>query len=122
MSGISYAVNQVSIDQIPELLLPWWQYIVVITGSVPWIALAGFGRNVFGFARIYFRKDRTEEFDYNKLYETLTLYVGGITTIVSFTSMLPEPWNEIVGGILSAGVVIIDLVLSEIRHMREQPS
>lgn len=119
MQGIGIGIKQVSIENVPELLLPFWKYIVLVVGSTPWIVLAGFGRNVLGFARVYFRKDRLEAYDYNKLYETLTLYLGSITTIVAFTATLPEPWNEIGSAVGSAIVIVVDLVRSEISHLRE---
>lgn len=119
LSAMDVLVKGVNVDDIPNILLPYWNYIVIFFSSTPWIVLIGLGRNVYGYLRVYYRNHRQVAYDPDKLYETITLYTGGIVTLVAITSKLPAPYGPIISTIGSAVIVVIDILLSEIGHLRE---
>lgn len=119
MQGISLAMKEVPTEDVPELVQPWWLYALTIISAVPWAALVGFGRNIWGYTRVYYRNGKELEYIENKLKETLALYGGIITTIMAVATYLPDPYDKLLKGFGTAVFVIIDLIFSEIRHYRE---
>lgn len=68
------------------------------------IAVA-FLRNIVGFLVEYARSKYTEQFEDQKLYETMAYYIGLVTLIGSIIpQLLPEPYGKIIAGI---GVLIL---------------
>jgi len=119
MQGISLAMKEVPIEDVPELVRPWWLYALTFIGAIPWAALVGFGRNIWGYVRVYYRNGKELKYAENKLKETLALYGGIITTIIAVSTYLPDPYDKLLKGLGTAVFVIIDLIFSEIGHLRE---
>ena len=107
-------IQQVPTESVPELLLPIWGYIVTFFSLAPVITVIAFGRNILGFLVNYFKTNHGEEYDFDKLGETLTFYIGTLTTILTIASLLPEPYNSIVSAVGAAAVVMLDLIKKQL--------
>jgi len=117
-------IQQVPIESVPELLLPVWEYIVTVFSLAPVITVIAFGRNILGFLVNYFKENHQEEYDFDKLGETLTLYIGVITTLLGsikpIADFLPEPYNQIVAAIIAVGastIIVLDLVKKQLAEL-----
>ena len=114
LAFVQAGVQTVDAEQVPDLLQPYWGYIVQFFTATPVIAIAGFIRNILGYARNYWKSEYAENYDVEKLYATWCFYIGGITTILAF---VPAPYDTVFAGI----IVLLDFVTSEIRKMRSEP-
>lgn len=118
LSALDLAVKQVPIENVPEFCLPWWNYIVAFFSSVPWIAMIGIGRNVWGYLRNYWWKEGGATYNFKQLKTTLAMYIGLLTTIQAIGTYLPDPYGTYFVTICTAIIVVLDLALSEIAHMQ----
>ena len=109
-----------SVSEVPTWFETPWRYIALFFSSTPWIILVGFGRNVLGFLRNYFRTQHAAQYNPDKLYETWSLYAASVVAIVAFASAVPSPYDKIATAVGSAIVVVVDLITSEIGHLREK--
>jgi len=124
-TGISTYVSQVPIDSIPEPLLGFWGYVVTFFALAIVTTVVGFSRNILGYLAEYFKENHSEEYDLNKLGETLALYVGVITMVLSaiepIASLVPPPYNNVVATVMAIGaatIVILDLVKKQLSALR----
>jgi len=110
-SAIGEVAKTVDLGSVPEPFVTAVTYVVTFLTSITGITLVALGRNLLGYFREYFRMNYKEVYDMNKLYETLALYLGIVTTALT---IVPSPYDSIVIGI----VIIADFVLSEYEKLK----
>lgn len=108
--AVDTAVSVVDPSTLPGGLVPYWNYLVIFFETAPIAFIVGFGRNILGYARKYFKSNYKENYDVNKLYETWAYYTGALTTVLA---CVPAPYN----GVAAAVVIIFDFITSEIRKL-----
>jgi len=120
-TSLPLLIQQVPTETIPTILLPIWGYIVTFFSLALVITVIAFGRNILGFLINYFKTNHGEEYDFNKLGKTLTLYIGIITGMLSaattISEILPSPHNEYIAAAIAIGasiIVVLDLVKKQL--------
>ena len=108
---VEAAIETVAIEDVPEQLMPYWNYIVMFFNSTPVILVLVFVRNILGYARNYWKKEHKESYDINLLYATWAYYIGGLTTVFA---LVPAPYDKVFAGL----IVLLEFVVSEIGKMR----
>lgn len=123
--GVSELVTQIQVSDVPVMLQGVWEYIVTFFVLAPVITIIAFGRNIYGYLVEYFKSEHSEEYDLNKLGETLTVYIGVITTLLAsiepIASLLPLPYSDyvaVVMGVAAAVIVILDLVRQQFNILK----
>lgn len=122
--GVSNAVASVNPNDVPTMLQGVWNYIVTFFALAPVITVVAFGRNIYGYLVEYFKGEYSEEYDFSKLGETLTMYVGLITTMITaiepISSVVPEPYSGAVKAtiaVCAAAVVVIDILRQQLKNI-----
>lgn len=116
--ALAGVASQINVEAAPEILQPY------VAGFTAFFAV-GLGatavavvRNGTGYLRVYFKSK--PEYDFNRLYETIILYVGYIGTVMSviatLKTMLPQfsQYLEIIGFFFATLLVFFDILLPEL--------
>lgn len=117
--GLSEAVKLIDITIFPEQIQPAISIFIVFMGSGTMLFVVGFGRNVLGFLRNYFKTHHKEDYDINRLYSTWFYYYGILGTTIAFVkTVVPPIYADPIVAIMTAVAVVLDFVLSEINKLR----
>jgi len=124
--SLSALVTQVPVENVPVLLQGIWGYIVTFFVLAPVVTVIALGRNIYGYLVEYFKSEYSEEYNFSKLGETLTFYIGIVTTILAaiepISSIVPASYKDIVVAVMAIGaavIVILDLVRQQFNVVGE---
>lgn len=113
-------IPDVPLSSVPDFLLPFWIPLQTFFTLAAATSLVGFIVSISGYLKNYFATNHKEEYDFNKLAKTLTVWIGLITASLtaaeSFAQILPAPYNEYVRVVIVV-ITAVAAVLTVIKDM-----
>lgn len=120
-------VNQVQLDDVPTILLPYWKWISGFFNLGQITTILGLAVSMFGYIKNYFQENHDQEYDFDRLGKTLAIYIGIITSMLAaiepLKDFMPAPYNEYISAALAIGaavIVVLDLIKTQIAEIGQQ--